>query len=95
MTRYMQPVYPPCFNLLRHLHSSCAAYAPTPRTLLQLQSVLQRYNTAESSGAEALAGPAAAGDALRPALLWMDMRSADQAAQVASCGDEALQVRAC
>ena len=29
---------------------------------------------------------------LRPALLWMDMRSAKQAAQVAACGDPALKV---
>ncbi|KAI7844200.1 hypothetical protein COHA_002334 [Chlorella ohadii] len=34
----------------------------------------------------------AAGAALRPALLWMDMRSAPQAAKVAACGDEALAV---
>ncbi|PRW57267.1 carbohydrate kinase [Chlorella sorokiniana] len=34
----------------------------------------------------------AAGKALRPALLWMDMRSAPQAAKVAACGDEALAV---
>lgn len=34
----------------------------------------------------------AAGAALRPALLWMDMRSAGQAAKVAACGDEALAV---
>lgn len=33
-----------------------------------------------------------AGQALRPALLWMDMRSAPQAAKVAACGDEALCV---
>lgn len=33
-----------------------------------------------------------AGAALRPALLWMDMRSAAQAAKVAACGDEALAV---
>lgn len=32
------------------------------------------------------------GQALRPALLWMDMRSADQAARVAACGDPALCV---
>lgn len=32
------------------------------------------------------------GHALRPALLWMDMRSAQQAARVAASGDEALQV---
>lgn len=30
--------------------------------------------------------------ALRPALLWMDMRSAGQAARVAACGDDALAV---
>lgn len=35
----------------------------------------------------------AAGHALRPALLWMDMRSAKQAAQVAATGDIALQVQ--
>ena len=34
----------------------------------------------------------ARGQALRPALLWMDMRSAAQAARVAACGDEALGV---
>lgn len=34
----------------------------------------------------------AAGAPLRPALLWMDMRSAQQAAQVAACGDVALEV---
>jgi ribulokinase/ribulose-phosphate 3-epimerase len=34
----------------------------------------------------------AAGTALRPALLWMDMRSAPQAAKVAACGDAALRV---
>lgn len=33
------------------------------------------------------------GAPLRPALLWMDMRSAAQAAQVAATGDIALQVR--
>lgn len=33
-----------------------------------------------------------AGDALRPALLWMDMRSAPQAAKIAACGDPALRV---
>ncbi|PSC72161.1 carbohydrate kinase [Micractinium conductrix] len=33
-----------------------------------------------------------AGQALRPALLWMDMRSAAQAARVAAAGDEALAV---
>ncbi|WIA20610.1 hypothetical protein OEZ85_004993 [Tetradesmus obliquus] len=33
-----------------------------------------------------------AGQPLRPALLWMDMRSAAQAAQVAATGDIALQV---
>lgn len=33
------------------------------------------------------------GHALRPALLWMDMRSAAQAAQVAATKDIALQVR--
>jgi sugar (pentulose or hexulose) kinase len=32
------------------------------------------------------------GQPLRPALLWMDMRSADQAAQVLATGDAALQV---
>eukprot|EP00775_Hariotina_reticulata_P007624 gene7624-7826_t len=32
------------------------------------------------------------GEPLRPALLWMDMRSAKQAAQVAATGDPALQV---
>jgi len=32
------------------------------------------------------------GHALRPALLWMDMRSAKQAARVAACGDPALCV---
>lgn len=32
------------------------------------------------------------GHPLRPALLWMDMRSADQAARVAACGDPALCV---
>lgn len=36
--------------------------------------------------------PAADGHALRPALLWMDMRSADQAAEVAATKDIALQV---
>jgi sugar (pentulose or hexulose) kinase len=36
----------------------------------------------------------AAGQPLRPALLWMDMRSAAQAAQVAATGDIALQVHA-
>lgn len=34
----------------------------------------------------------AAGQALRPALLWMDMRSAPQAARIAACGDVALCV---
>lgn len=34
----------------------------------------------------------AAGAALRPALLWMDMRSAPQAARVAATGDPALAV---
>ena len=33
-----------------------------------------------------------AGAALRPALLWMDMRSAPQAAKVAASGDAALAV---
>jgi hypothetical protein len=32
------------------------------------------------------------GQALRPALLWMDMRSAYEAKQVAACGDPALKV---
>jgi ribulose kinase len=32
------------------------------------------------------------GDALRPALLWMDMRASQQADKVASCGDKALKV---
>lgn len=32
------------------------------------------------------------GNALRPALLWMDMRSAQQAKKVAECGDPALMV---
>lgn len=32
------------------------------------------------------------GQPLRPALLWMDMRSADQAAQVLATGDIALEV---
>lgn len=32
------------------------------------------------------------GNALRPALLWMDMRSADQAGQVLATRDEALHV---
>lgn len=35
---------------------------------------------------------AADGHALRPALLWMDMRSAKQAAQVLATADIALQV---
>ena len=34
----------------------------------------------------------AAGAALRPALLWMDMRSASEAARVAATGDPALRV---
>ena len=33
-----------------------------------------------------------AGQPLRPALLWMDMRSAPQAARIAACGDPALCV---
>ncbi|MBX6322731.1 MAG: carbohydrate kinase, partial [Rhodospirillaceae bacterium] len=32
------------------------------------------------------------GEALRPALIWMDVRSAPQAARVAGCGDPALAV---
>lgn len=32
------------------------------------------------------------GQTLRPALLWMDMRSADQAAQVLATGDVAVEV---
>ena len=32
------------------------------------------------------------GDPLRPALIWMDVRSANQAEQVAACEDPALQV---
>ena len=34
----------------------------------------------------------AAGDPVRPALIWMDVRSGDQAAGIAACGDEALRV---
>mmetsp|Transcript_1906 Transcript_1906/g.6988 ORF Transcript_1906/g.6988 Transcript_1906/m.6988 type:complete len:760 (+) Transcript_1906:3-2282(+) len=33
-----------------------------------------------------------AGDALRPSLLWMDMRSTEEAEMVAACGDPALRV---
>lgn len=36
--------------------------------------------------------PTTGGAALRPALLWMDMRSAPQAARVAACADPALAV---
>ena len=32
------------------------------------------------------------GDPLRPALIWMDVRSANQAEQVADCADPALRV---
>ena len=34
----------------------------------------------------------AAGAPLRPCLLWMDVRAAEQAAAVAACGDSALRV---
>src|SRR5262249_20245201 len=34
----------------------------------------------------------AAGKPLRPALIWMDVRSADRAAEVAASGDPALEV---
>jgi ribulose kinase len=34
----------------------------------------------------------AAGDPVRPALIWMDVRSGDQAARIAACGDDALRV---
>ena len=32
------------------------------------------------------------GDPLRPALIWMDVRSGEQAKRIAACGDEALRV---
>ncbi len=32
------------------------------------------------------------GDPLRPALIWMDVRSSEQAKRIAACGDEALRV---
>lgn len=34
----------------------------------------------------------AKGDPVRPALIWMDVRSAEQARRIAACGDEALRV---
>src|SRR5215813_2165553 len=34
----------------------------------------------------------AAGEALRPALIWMDVRSAEQAARVTASGDPSLKV---
>jgi ribulokinase len=34
----------------------------------------------------------AAGDPVRPAMIWMDVRSGLQAARIAACGDEALRV---
>jgi ribulose kinase len=34
----------------------------------------------------------AKGDPLRPALIWMDVRSGEQAKRIAGCGDEALRV---
>jgi ribulokinase len=34
----------------------------------------------------------AKGDPLRPALIWMDVRSSEQAKRIAACGDDALRV---
>jgi ribulose kinase len=34
----------------------------------------------------------AAGDPVRPALIWMDVRAGEQAARIAACGDDALRV---